>query len=513
MDGLVREDLPPGWAWAKLSEIVEPPESVNPALEFREREAFSYISLTSVEPGRIVAPEMIAPAAAPSRARLRIRCEDTLFSCVRVYLEKVVCVPAHLDGEVCSTAFAVLRPRPGIDPGYLYWLTRSPSFLRIAEERQKGNSPPAIQDAELRSIEVPVAPETEQTRIVTTVTALFEEVEAGEAALARARQGLTQFRGSLLHAACTGTLTAEWRAENATNETGHDLLADVLAARRIRWAEGYRAAALARGRRLNGETWLARYPQPQAVAGEDLEALPPGWAWASLDQLCVTMTSGSRAWAPYYDRGTSVFVMAQNVRPGRLDRSFVQLVDPPPDDPERFRTRIQRDDLLVTIVGANTGDVCRVDADLVDHYVCQSVALMRPACADLAAYLDLFLNSDRGGQAAFAQMMYGAGRPYLSFDQLKSVMVPLPPRAEIAAILSAVREAWMESDALMAPSFASSLRQSILHSAFTGRLVPQDPADEPAATLLARLRAAPTAKRRPRQRRATAQPDLIETNS
>lgn len=57
----------------------------------------------------------------------------------------------------------------------------------------------------------------------------------------------------------------------------------------------------------------------------------------------------------------------------------------------------------------------------------------------------------------------------------------------------------------------SSLRQSILHAAFTGRLVPQDPADEPAAALLARLRAAPATTRRPRQRRATAQPDLIET--
>ncbi len=58
---------------------------------------------------------------------------------------------------------------------------------------------------------------------------------------------------------------------------------------------------------------------------------------------------------------------------------------------------------------------------------------------------------------------------------------------------------------------AAQLRQSILHAAFTGRLVPQDSADEPAPALLARLRATPTTMRRPRQRRAAAQPDLIET--
>ena len=511
MDALGTEGLPPGWATARLSDLIEPPETVNPTTEFEGRAAFAYISLTSVEPGKVVAPEMIAPASAPGRARQRIRAGDTLFSCVRVYLEKVVRVPEALDGEVCSTAFAVLRPRPGIDPGYLHWLTRRPAFLRAAEERQKGNSPPAIQEADLRSIEVPVAPPAEQTRIVATVNTLFDEVEAGEAALARAREGLTQFRASLLHAACTGALTADWRAANPTNQTGHDLLADVLAKRRIRWAEGYRAAAEARGRRLDGDAWLARYPQPQPVTTENLEPLPNGWTWASLDELCVTMTSGSRAWAPYYDRGTSVFVMAQNVRPGRFDRNYVQLVDPPDGDPERIRTRIQRYDLLVTIVGANTGDVCRVDADVVDHYVCQSVALMRPVRADLAEYLDLFLNSERGGQAAFARMMYGAGRPHLSFDQLKSVAVPLPPLAEIAAILDAVREAWIEADALMPEGFASSLRQAILHAAITGRLVPQDPTDEPAAALLARLRAAPAAARRPRARRTATQPDLIET--
>lgn len=53
-----------------------------------------------------------------------------------------------------------------------------------------------------------------------------------------------------------------------------------------------------------------------------------------------------------------------------------------------------------------------------------------------------------------------------------------------------------------------SLRQSILHAAFTGRLVPQNPADEPAAALLARLRAAPAAPR-PRARRRAPEPTLL----
>jgi type I restriction enzyme S subunit len=90
--------------------------------------------------------------------------------------------------------------------------------------------------------------------------------------------------------------------------------------------------------------------------------------------------------------------------------------------------------------------------------------------------------------------------------------VPIPPLSEIEAIVRALDNVQREAlEPLDAMPDGTTLRQSILHAAFTGRLVAQDPADEPAAALLARLRAAPTATRRPRQRRATAQPDLIET--
>jgi type I restriction enzyme S subunit len=52
-----------------------------------------------------------------------------------------------------------------------------------------------------------------------------------------------------------------------------------------------------------------------------------------------------------------------------------------------------RDDLLVTIVGANTGDVCRVPEPVEEHYVCQSVALMRPVEPATGRFLDVYFNS------------------------------------------------------------------------------------------------------------------------
>ena len=77
--------------------------------------------------------------------------------------------------------------------------------------------------------------------------------------------------------------------------------------------------------------------------------------------------------------------------------------------------------------------------------------------------------------------------------------VPIPPAAEIAEIMRRIADTLEQTESALAQAeHASQLRQSILHAAFTGRLVPQDPADEPAAALLARLRAAPPPARRTR---------------
>jgi len=216
--------------------------------------------------------------------------------------------------------------------------------------------------------------------------------------------------------------------------------------------------------------------------------------WASVGQLLAELTSGSRDWAPYYDRGSSVFVMAQNVRPWRPNFAFKQYVDPPIDHRDRVRSEIHADDLLTTIVGANTGQVCRVADPVASHFVCQSVALMRLVRPPMSEFVNAVLNSEGHGQRQFREMNYGAGRPHLSFDQLESVLVPLPPQGEQAQIVSMVTESLVyveqiESELLLLAKQSAAQRQNILRAAFAGQLVPQDPNAEPASVLLERIRA------------------------
>jgi type I restriction enzyme S subunit len=155
----------------------------------------------------------------------------------------------------------------------------------------------------------------------------------------------------------------------------------------------------------------------------------------------------------------------------RLDLSERQSVAAPQRDAETERTRVAVNDLLVTIVGAKTGDVCRIPLELTDHYVCQSVALLRLVLPSCSRFAELYLASSENGQAQWKRYIYGQGRPHLSFEQLRMTAILLPPFpeqrrivAEVDRRLSVVDE--LETVVKADLRRATGLRQSILQQFF-----------------------------------------------
>jgi type I restriction enzyme S subunit len=272
---------------------------------------------------------------------------------------------------------------------------------------------------------------------------------------------LKRYRAAVLKAACEGKLVpteAEFaRREGRTYETGAQLLDRVLTERRQKW---------------NGK---GKYKEPEKPDKTNLPTLPEGWSIVSVDQLSCHITSGSRDWSQFYGKGRGTFILAQNVRPMHLDLSERQSVDAPQGEAEAERTRVAVNDLLVTIVGAKTGDVCRVPFELTDHYVCQSVALLRPVLATCARFAELYLASQENGQAQWKRYIYGQGRPHLSFEHLRTTAILLPPLEEQQRIIAEAERRLSVIEELEAVVNANvqraiRLRQSILQRAFSGVL-------------------------------------------
>lgn len=387
-----------------------------------------------------------------------------------------VCLLPTLDTPAIAKADCFcLRPRSEmVDRRFLmYQLGLSTTRDALVSDIH-GATRPRVTTAQLKELTLVLPPLAEQRRIVEKVEALFTHTRRAAAALSAV--DVSQLRGAIIAAACAGTLTTDFRSlktDAALDITGQ-------------FTE-----------EMRGRT-------------------PSDWPLVRFADLCEHMTSGSRAWKPYYsETGYGTFVMAQNVRPMAFDRSHRQGVAPPPNDPELRRTLVAENDLLITIVGANTGDVCRVDSHVVDHFVCQSVALARPKSVRLARFLELWLNSRLHGRAQFETWIYGEGRPHLSFDHLRETVVALPSEGEQEEIVRRV-------DNLLAliaqiglrlsreQERVARLEASILAKAFAGELVPNEAelarregrSYEPASVLLERIRAergsAPAAPKRRR---------------
>ncbi len=481
-------NLPHGWAKVPLSEIVVPrSERVAPQL----LPDAQFIGMEHVEPHTNRILKTVAAATVVSSAA-RFYEGDILYGRMRPYLNKVV--SPHLDG-LASAEFIVFPRSDVIESRFLLRRLSSSDFIEFACSQYEGDRP-RVKFDQLGSFIVLLPPIAEQTRIVEKLEELLSDLDAGVAELKAAQRKLAQYHQSLLKAAVEGALTADWRAARAQSsepqETGAELLQRILTERRTRW-EAKQLSKFAEQGKTPPKDWGSKYPEPIKPDTTDLPTLPEGWVWTCLDQLTELVTSGSRGWATYYaDRGAT-FIRSQNINKDWLDLSDIAFVNPPRNS-EGARTRVQRDDLLLTITGANVGKTARVNVELEEAYVSQHVALIRPVESGLSAYLHLYLTCNAGGRGQLDNEAYGAGKPGLNLQQVLSVVIPLPSPRELPKLLSAIVSA-IDAATMQEASIAHTLnqsaaqRKSILKAAFAGQLVPQDPNDEPASVLLERIRA------------------------
>jgi type I restriction enzyme S subunit len=244
----------------------------------------------------------------------------------------------------------------------------------------------------------------------------------------------------------------------------------------------------------------------QAVLAMVLSRATDDHCVTTLGEMASLVTSGSRGWAAYYSESGPLFVRSQDINTDRLSLDEIAHVDLPPHAAEGRRTRVCRDDVLVTITGANVTRAAHVDFDIPEAYVSQHVALVRLRNATIARYVHWWLLSEQHGRDQLRKAAYGSGKPGLSLQDIRAVRVVVPSQEAIAKAISAVERAWtmaslVEELLLAAERRLDDLESSALAAALRGELVPQDYTDEP-ADLLARARAEFTPPTRTPRRRA-----------
>ena len=234
--------------------------------------------------------------------------------------------------------------------------------------------------------------------------------------------------------------------------------------------------------------------QSSAPADAPFE-LPDGWAWCRLGNLTTLITSGSRSWAQFYshDQNDPLFLRMGNLSRNSFslrldDLQHVRL----PEGAEGTRTAVLSGDLLFSIT-AEIGMMGLIPKDFPTAFINQHTALIRFYDAIKGRFIPYALLS------SFAKEQY-ASRKHgmkISFrlDSIEDVLIPLPPLSEQKRIVARIEELFEAADSLGRAAdglaeAAKRLDRKILDLAIRGKLVAQDPTDEPASELLKRIAAA-----------------------
>ena len=324
-------------------------------------------------------------------------------------------------------------------------------------------------------IEVPIAPLAEQKRIVAKVEKLLEKVDASRARLDKVSAILKRFRQSVLAAACSGRLTADWRIENPADTRYDDVVAHIQHRRE---------------KQAKTPAQQAKLRDIYSITEEESDALPDGWGYVALSKLCESFDYGTSAKSK--PSGKVPVLRMGNIQSGKIDwNDLVYTSD---------AQEIQAYNLKPNTVLFNRTNspelVGKTSIYLGERPAIFAGYLIRVNhCPELdPSYLNLCLNTNYA--RAFCQSVKtdGVSQSNINAQKLGHFEVPYPPISEQQEIVRRVEELFALADRLearvgKARGQVDKLTQAILAKAFRGELVPQDPNDEPAEKLLARIRA------------------------
>jgi type I restriction enzyme, S subunit len=411
--------LPSGWTEATLGEVCAKPQYGWTTKADPGGAGLRLLRTTDITPGAIDwsrVPFCSEPPGDPTKYLLTPN--DIVIS--RAGSVGVSALVGECPPAVFASYLIRFRALSGIESSYLSWFLKSPTYWEQVAQSAAGIALQNINAKKLEAISLPLAPASEQRRIVAEIEEQMSRLDAAERMVADVRNRLRQLRSVVLSS-------------------------------------------------LLGGPWpLARIGDVASVGGG---ATP------------------KRDHADYWENGTIPWVTS-----GQLTEPFVRAPAALITEKALCETSVKpwpKHTLLVALYGEGKtrGHCSELLIEATTNQACAAI-LLKDDSVD-RAYLKLFFAASYDAHRRLAS---GGVQPNLSLGLIKNLMFPLPPIDEQRRIVAETEQRLSLIDALAvevarATSRSAVLRRSVLGRAYTGRLVPQDSADEPASALLQRIAA------------------------
>ena len=216
--------------------------------------------------------------------------------------------------------------------------------------------------------------------------------------------------------------------------------------------------------------------------------VPESWVWTTFGNVCKKLTDGSHTPPPKRSNGYTV-ISAQNIKNGKIvftdkDRYSDELGF----QKENPRTQITNGDIILGIIGGSIGNVAIFDLS-VPVIAQRSISIIDTYVSNIYCF---YLLQSTIFQSLFLEKSIGNAQAGVYLGELDKLYIPLPPLSEQQRIVAEIKK-WfalidqIEQGKVDMQTIIKQTKSKILDLAIHGKLVPQDPNDEPAIELLKRI--------------------------
>lgn len=347
----------------------------------------------------------------------------------------------------------ICRPDESVYPAFLFYFLFSNEGQDRILENFRGSAQGGINQSFGQGTAVPFAPLAEQKRIVVKVEQLLARVNAARERLAKVPEILKRFRQSVLAAACSGRLTADWRNGVARVEPGRALL-----------------------KRILGHGAVGKVPTDEDPV--ELAKIPEEWAWSRCEYLSEPqriITYGVIKLGPPVGKGVRT-LRSSDVRWLFIDERHIKRISPK-IAAGYSRTFLKGGEILVTVRGT-LGGVSVVPPQLAGANISREVAMV-PLHAELDPRFFCYAIASMWSQNWLSEVTKGVAYTGINIRDLKRLPLPVPSLAEQREIVRRVGALFQLADAIerrvaAAAVQAENMTQAILAKTFRGELVPTE---------------------------------------
>lgn len=220
--------------------------------------------------------------------------------------------------------------------------------------------------------------------------------------------------------------------------------------------------------------------------------VPNSWVWCRLEDIAYVASGSTPDKTCFVENGVP-YIKMYNLRNQKIDFAYhPQYITEEVHNGKLQRSRTEVGDLIMNIVGPPLGKLAIIPTTLPQANFNQAAVLIRPYKFKevLVSYLKVYL--EEMSEINSIATRGSAGQVNISLTQSQNMRIPIPPLNEVRRIIEEVSKYDILIDSLKQnitdiQNLIAYTKSKILDLAIHGKLVPQDPNDEPAIELLKRI--------------------------